>query len=134
MKIKENYVFSGKGKNMRVEPVIEELPATDFLETMAGANKWHEVAQDVFIEQFLTRGKKDGNLSLVDNVEIAETLLWQGKQIVESSDQKPLGGYARIAVDFYHEYEKAVTEIGGGDVSEYAKKASRKTRKELWGF
>ena len=133
MENKGNYIVTGKWEKAKIEPVINGLPSTDFLEVMAGANKWHQVAQDVFIEQFLQKGS-EGDLSLINNPEAAEDLLSQGMQIVLSGSQRPLGGYSKIAVDFYHEYKKTVTEIGGGDVSEYAKKASGKTRKELCGF
>ncbi len=34
-------------------------------------------------------------------------------------------------MDLYKEYERQVTEFGGGDVSEYAKKASGLTRKQI---
>ncbi len=118
-------------------PILNGLPAPDALEQMAGANKWHQVSREVFIEKFLQQDHAGTNFVLIDNQGLAETLLHQGMQIVESDEEFAIencGGYKQIAIDFYREYKKQVKQVGGGDVAEYAKRASGKTRKELWGF
>lgn len=113
-------------------PKNEGIPATDYLEVMAGANKWHQVARQVFIESFMNE-KHEGNLSLVTNRELAERLLHEGKFILENG-QEGRGGFSKIAEELYKIFELEVQEIGDGDVAEYAKKKSGKSRKELWGF
>lgn len=111
---------------------ISGVLSTNYLEIMAGANKWHQVAREVFIEKFLQE-KHEGVLSLVDSEELAEKLIHQGKRIVAGEEFERCG-YSAVAKELCEKFRQEVDEIGEGDVVKYAKRKSGKTRKELWGF
>jgi len=113
-------------------PTISGVPSTNYLEIMAGANKWQQVAREVFIENFL-KEEHEGTLSLVGSEELAEQLIHQGIRIV-AGEELVRGGYSAVAKELYKKFQQEVEVIGEGDVAKYAKRKSGKTRKELWGF
>lgn len=133
MTTENKWIVNGKGKNARVLPIIDNIPGDNFLEVMAGANKWHQVSKEVFLSAFLSEGKHDGILSIIENMGQAESYLHVGWEVVMNHEEAR-SATTRIGKALYEEYQKKVNEIGGGDVSEYAKKVSGKTRAELWGF
>ncbi len=111
---------------------ITKGPPFSILESMAGAGVWHRIARRVFVQHILTEDhKNDGtHIDLIENEELAETLLHDGQQIVENGFEKYVtGGFSTIAVNLYIAFRKRVDEIGGGDVSVYAKNVTGKTER-----
>lgn len=111
---------------------ITKGPPFSLLESMAGAVVWHRIARRVFVQQILTEDhKNDGtHLDLVENEELAETLLHSGQLAVEGDIKSHrFGGFHRVAVNLYNEFKKRVDEVGGGDVSLYAKRTTGKTER-----
>ncbi len=99
--------------------MFDGLPAFNNLEQMAGANKWHERARFVFA---LEKGL---------DFDTVEADLHTGHQVASGQQESPVFGTRKLALDLYREYEVRVKEVGEGDVSEYAKKASGLSRKQI---
>lgn len=124
-------VFFGRGETYNSDVVIDGVRGKNLLEIMAGANKWHERARFVFLQNIMTNQRWKEEFEIITNYEMAESMFFEGKNIVLSGSEENVFGYRRIGVNLYREFERQVTEFGHGDVSEYAKRSTGLTRKQI---